>query len=127
VKQTYPQIAAEKVANKAKKLEEIEREIRLIRTKVKFWMARNCLPHKMKEPIINCIQQRLKENKDFDMDKLISHLSKDLVIEIKHHLCLPLLQIVSFFFFFNFFTLVEYPYTLHIYIIISIILGLFAS
>jgi hypothetical protein len=75
----------------------------LIRIKVESWMARNRLPHKMKEPIISCIRQRLKENKDFDMDKLISHLSKDLVTEIKYHLCLPLLQRVSLSFSFFFF------------------------
>ena len=63
-------------------------------------MARNILPPNMKEPIISCIRQRLEEKKEFDMDKLISHLSKDLVTKIKNHLCLPLLQKVSFFFFF---------------------------
>ncbi|XP_059434864.1 cyclic nucleotide-gated ion channel 1-like isoform X2 [Corylus avellana] len=82
--QTFMQMATEKAANKAKKLEKIE--------KIESWMARNHLPANMKEPIINCIRQRLKENKDLDMDKLISHLSKDLITEIKHHLCLPLLK-----------------------------------
>ena len=88
----------EKAANKAKRLDEIEGEMRHIKPKVESWMARNDLPPTMKEPIISCIRHKLEENKDFDMDKLISHLSKDLVTKIKHHLCLPLLQKVSFFF-----------------------------
>ncbi|XP_059432634.1 cyclic nucleotide-gated ion channel 1-like [Corylus avellana] len=90
--QTLMQMATERRANKAKRLEEIEGEMGLIIPKVESWMARNSLPHNMKESIISCIRQRLEENKEFDMDKLISHLSKDLVTKIKHHLCLPLLK-----------------------------------
>ncbi|KAC2202191.1 hypothetical protein FH972_027164 [Carpinus fangiana] len=85
-------MTTEKAANKAKRLEEIEGEMRLIKPEVKLWMTRNNLPPNMEERIISCIRQRLEENKDFDMDKLISHLSKDLVTKIKHHVCLPLLR-----------------------------------
>jgi hypothetical protein len=39
----------------------------------------------------------LEENKDFDMEKLISYISKDLMTKIRHYLCLPLLKKVSLF------------------------------
>lgn len=93
------QMATQKAANKAKKLEEIKHEMGLTKTKIESWMARNHLPDNMKEPIITCIRHKLEENKDFDMEKLISHISKDLITEIKHHLCLPLLKKVRLFFF----------------------------
>ncbi|XP_062175135.1 cyclic nucleotide-gated ion channel 1-like isoform X1 [Alnus glutinosa] len=99
--QAYMQMAAEKAAKKAaekleeieaKKLEEIERKMGLIKTKIESWMGTNQLPDNMKEPIITCIRHRLEENKDFDMKKPISYISKDLMTKIRHHLCLPLLK-----------------------------------
>jgi hypothetical protein len=96
------QMAAEKAAEKleqieAKKLEEIERKMGLIKTKIESWMGTNQLPDNMKEPIITCIRHRLEENKDFDMEKPISYISKDLMTKIRHYLCLPLLKNVSLF------------------------------
>ncbi|KAE8077870.1 hypothetical protein FH972_016389 [Carpinus fangiana] len=63
-----------------------------IRSKIESWVTINELPCDMKEQIINCIQEKLEETKDFDIEKLFSHLSKDLITEIKHRLCLPLLK-----------------------------------
>ncbi|KAE8077867.1 hypothetical protein FH972_016386 [Carpinus fangiana] len=76
----------------AEKKKEIRRKMKPIRPKIESWMTRNDLPCDMKERIINCIQHRLEENKDFDTEKMISHLSEDLITEIKHHICLPLLR-----------------------------------
>jgi hypothetical protein len=92
------QIATEKVAEKS--LEEINRKMGLIKTKIESWMATNQVPNNMKESIITCIRHELKENKDFDMENPISYISKDadLMTKIKHHLCLPaLLKKVSLF------------------------------
>ncbi|KAE8124687.1 hypothetical protein FH972_019552 [Carpinus fangiana] len=79
---------AKKAVEKAKKDEEMIR----IRSQIELWMARNHLPDNLKERIITCIQHKLEKNNDIDMDKPMSHLSKDLITEIKHRLCLPLLK-----------------------------------
>ncbi|XP_059450245.1 cyclic nucleotide-gated ion channel 1-like [Corylus avellana] len=87
--QTYMQIATEKS-------EEITQNMKHKELDIKLWMSRNKLPDEMKERIISCIQHRLKENKDFDTEKPIPHLSNiNLVKEIKRHLCLPLLKKVQ--------------------------------
>jgi hypothetical protein len=91
-------MANEKAAEKAKKLEEIKGKMGLIKINIESWMATNQLPDNMKEPIITCIQHKLEENKEFDMEKPICYISKDLMIKIRHHLCLPLLKRVSLFF-----------------------------
>lgn len=78
------------------KSEEITQNMKHKELDIKLWMSRNKLPDEMKERIISCIQHRLKENKDFDTEKPIPHLSNiNLVKEIKRHLCLPLLKKVS--------------------------------
>jgi hypothetical protein len=76
-----------------KSLEEIERKMGLIKTKIKSWLATNQFPNNMKESIISCIRHELEENKDFDMENPIFYISKDadLMTKIKHHLCLPAL------------------------------------
>ena len=88
---------ATKAIEKAKKDEEISRKMIRIRSQIELWMARNHIPDNLKERIITCIQHRLKKNIDIDIDKLMSHLSKDLITEIKRRLCLPLLKKVSIF------------------------------
>jgi hypothetical protein len=85
----------------AEKLEEIDRQMTIKKLTIRLWISRNQIPDSMKEQIFSCIKQTLEGNKDFDMEKPIHHLSdKDLLKEIKLHLCLPLLRKVSFFFFF---------------------------
>jgi hypothetical protein len=95
------EMEVEKVAEKKKMEARKEEEIRIkmipIRLEIESWMARDHLPDNKKEQIINCIQHRLEQNKDFDIEKSILHLSKDLIIEIKRHICLPLLKKVSIF------------------------------
>ncbi|KAD0176508.1 hypothetical protein FH972_027276 [Carpinus fangiana] len=90
------EMEAEKVAEKKKMEARKEEEIRIkmipIRLEIEAWMARDHLPDNMKEQIINFIQHRLEQNKDFDIEKPILHLSKDLTTEIKRHICLPLLK-----------------------------------
>jgi hypothetical protein len=96
------QMATERTTKKANKKAKKDGQIRIkmiqIRSKIESWMDRNNLPDNiLKERIISCIRHRLKKNNDIDMDKPMSHLSKDLITEIKHHLCLPLLKNVSLF------------------------------
>jgi hypothetical protein len=68
---------------------------------IQLWLSRNNLRNQMKEWIISCIHDRLKERKDFDTENPIPHLSDiNLAKEIKRHLCLPLLEKSEFFFFF---------------------------
>ncbi|KAE8037506.1 hypothetical protein FH972_010092 [Carpinus fangiana] len=85
------EMEAEKVAEK-KMEEEIRIKMIPVRLEIESWMARDHLHDNVKERIINCIQHRLEQNKDFDIEKPIIHLSKDLIIEIKRHICLPLLK-----------------------------------
>jgi hypothetical protein len=88
--------AAKKVEMEAEKRKEIRRKMGPIKSKIESWMATNQLPDEMAKGIINCIQHRLEENKDFDLEKpIIQYLSEDLITEIKHHLCLPQLKKVS--------------------------------
>jgi hypothetical protein len=97
------EMEVEKVAEKKKMEARKEEEIRIkmipIRLEIESWMARDHLLDNKKEQIINCIQHRLEQNKDFDIEKPILHLSKDLITEIKRHICLPLLKKVSIFLF----------------------------
>jgi hypothetical protein len=88
---------AERLAKKEKKNKEISSNMIRIRSQIESWMDRNHLPDNLKERIIACIQHKLKKNNDNDLDKPMSHLSKDLLTGIKHHLCLPLLKNVSLF------------------------------
>jgi hypothetical protein len=91
--------AAKKLEMKAEKTQVIRHsKMGPIKSKIESWMARNQLPDEMEERIINCIQHRLEENKDFDMEEpILQYLSNDLITEIKRHLCLPLLKKVSIF------------------------------
>jgi hypothetical protein len=89
--------AEKKKMEAEKKEEEIRNKMIPIRFEIESWMARDHLPDNMKERIINCIQHRLEQKKDFDIEKPILHLSKDLITEIKRHICLPLLKKVSIF------------------------------
>jgi hypothetical protein len=85
----------------AEKSEEIDRQMTIKKLTIRLWISRNQIPDSMKEQIFSCIKQTLEGNKDFDTEKPIHHLcDKDLLKEIKLHLCLPLLRKVSFFFFF---------------------------
>jgi hypothetical protein len=95
------QMATEKTEMEAKKADEKVKKIRCkmgqIISKIEFWMIRNQLPCDMKVRIINDIQQRLEENKDFDLENPISHLSEELTTEINNYLHLPSLKKVSLF------------------------------
>ncbi|KAC2610345.1 hypothetical protein FH972_027183 [Carpinus fangiana] len=86
------EMEAEKKKMEARNEEEIRIKMIPIRLEIESWMARDHLPDNMKEHIINCIQHRLEQKKDFDIEKPILHLSKDLITEIKRHICLPLLK-----------------------------------
>jgi hypothetical protein len=93
--------ATKKAQMEAEKSKEIDRQMTIKKLTIRLWISRNQIPDSMKEQIFSCIKQTLKGNKDFDTEKLIPHLSyKDLLKEIKLHLCLPVLRKVSFFFFF---------------------------
>ncbi|KAB8424728.1 hypothetical protein FH972_024988 [Carpinus fangiana] len=86
------EMEAEKVAEKKKMEEEIRIKMIPIILELESWMARDHLPDNVKEWIINCIQHRLEQNKDVDIEKQILHISKDLRTEIKRHIYLPLLK-----------------------------------
>jgi hypothetical protein len=93
--------ATKKAQMEVEKSEEIDRQMTIKKLAIRLWISRNQIPNSMKEQIFSCIKQTLEENKDFDTEKPIHHLSnKDLLKEIKLHLCLPLLRKVSKFFFF---------------------------
>ena len=96
--QMATEMAAKKAEMKAEKTKKIKRKMISIKSEIKSWVDANQLPCDMEERIINCIQHRLEKKKDFDIEKPILHFSKDLITEIKRHLCLPLLKEVSHFY-----------------------------
>jgi hypothetical protein len=67
----------------------------LIKTEIESWMATNQFSNDMKAQIITCVRQKLEENKDFDMERPFSYISKELMTKMRIHLCLPLLKKVS--------------------------------
>ncbi|XP_062120210.1 cyclic nucleotide-gated ion channel 1-like isoform X2 [Humulus lupulus] len=88
--QTYMQLATTRS-------EEIGEKMKLKEREVEIWIEKRGLPMEEKTSIMQKVKQKLKENKEVDVENLLSILPFEDRKRIKLLLCLPLLRKVSMF------------------------------
>ncbi|KAF5451088.1 hypothetical protein F2P56_031385, partial [Juglans regia] len=59
---------------------------------IQLWMERNNLPENQRKVLMSDIQGKLRKKKDIETENLFPHLPILLRMEIKRHLCLPILK-----------------------------------
>ena len=69
--------------------------MRVKRRDAETWMAHRMLPENIRERIRRYEHYKWQENRGVDEEALIHNLPKDLIRDIKLHLCLDLLKKVS--------------------------------
>ncbi|XP_062119865.1 cyclic nucleotide-gated ion channel 1-like [Humulus lupulus] len=83
--QTYLQLSTTKS-------EELGEKMRLKEQEIEFWIEKNGLPKEEKALIMQKVKHKLKENREVDVENLLSILPSEDRKRIKHLLCFPLLQ-----------------------------------
>lgn len=77
------------------RLEAIIKNLKSKGRDVELWINKNKLPLSIKDEIISNMAHILDGNKEYDAEKPLLHLSKELRRKIKLHLCKPILRKVS--------------------------------
>lgn len=75
--------------------EEVRRKMKLKELEVDWWISKNGLPKEMKSTIMQNVKDSLKENKDVDVQNLLSALPREDRRAIKRLLCSATLRKVS--------------------------------
>ncbi|XP_062074906.1 cyclic nucleotide-gated ion channel 1-like [Humulus lupulus] len=83
--QTYLQLATAKS-------EELGEKMKLKEQEIEFWIEKNGLPKEEKASIMQKVKHKLEENREVDIENLLSILPSEDRKRIKHLLCFPLLQ-----------------------------------
>ena len=89
--QTYMQLATTKS-------EEIGEKMKLKERDVELWIEKNGLPKELKTKIMQKVKYKLEENKDVDVENLLSILPSEDRKYIKRLLCLPMLRKVMIYY-----------------------------
>ena len=97
----YRQIFIQMETTKSEKLKrknyfnQIKQKIELKGPAIEAWMAKNGIPDDMKKEIMENINQKLKEDKDADLENLFNVLPWYTKKSLKRFLCLNILSQVS--------------------------------
>lgn len=77
------------------KTEKLSRKMKMKNLEVDLWLSRKGLPGNFKEVIMNIIQQKLEQNKDVEVENILSVLPSAHSKYIKRYLRLAALKKVS--------------------------------
>ncbi|KAL4594930.1 hypothetical protein ACB092_12G054900 [Castanea dentata] len=90
--QTYMLSETKKCEKNIQRLEAIIKNLKSKGRDVELWINKNKLPLSIKDEIISNMAHILDGNKEFDAEKPLLHLSRELRRKIKLHLCKPILR-----------------------------------
>lgn len=80
----------------ATRSEEKRQQTRMKERKAELWILRNGIPKDLKPIIMQHTRYRLQDNKEIDVETLLSLLPLEHRKAVKEHLCLDVLKKVSF-------------------------------
>lgn len=79
----------------ATRSEEKRQQTKMKERDAEMWILRNGIPEDVKPIIMRYIRYRLQDNKDVDVESLLSLLPMEHRTTLKEHLCMPMLKKVS--------------------------------
>ena len=87
---------------------------------IELWISKHHLPSEMRQPIIDDMNQRFKEDEDVYLENLLPNLPGELQNIVKEHIGLKRLKTVSFFTSINMVYSYQEPITQLIFFCVSI-------